>query len=118
MSLHIELADHVDRNFGEHLSRPVEHKQDALVVHLDNGVTLTARYAANDAYSLRWTYGDLELGIDTAPLHRELATFPNHLHDGNGQARPDPLTRPELAPAENISLLIHALLADPSLGLG
>ncbi|NMF99495.1 hypothetical protein GPA27_19125 [Aromatoleum toluolicum] len=117
MSLHIELADRIDRTFGARLPQPVEHKQDALVVHLGNGVTLTVRYAANDAYSLRWNFGDAELGIDTAPLHRELATFPNHLHDIDGQVRPDPLTHPDDTPVANVSRVIEALLADPSLGL-
>lgn len=117
MSLHIELADRIDRTFGARLPQPVEHKQDALVVHLGNGVTLTVRYAANDAYSLRWNFGDAELGIDTAPLHRELATFPNHLHDLDGQVRPDPLTHPDDTPVTNVARVIEALLADPSLGL-
>ncbi|NMF91504.1 hypothetical protein, partial [Aromatoleum petrolei] len=88
MSLQIELADYIDRTFSSRLSRPVEHKQDALIVNLENGVTLMVRYAADDAYSLRWSYGDAELGIDTAPLHRELTTFPNHLHDLEGKVRP------------------------------
>ena len=117
MSLHIELADRIDRTFGARMPQPVEHKQDALLVHLGHGVTLTVRYAANDAYSLRWNFGDAELGIDTAPLHRELATFPNHLHDRDGQVRPDPLTRPDDTPTDNVSRVIEALLVDPTLGL-
>ena len=115
MSLHVELAEHIDRGFSTRLPRPVEHKQDALVVHLENGVTLTVRYAASDAYSLRWTCGDAELGIDTAPLHRNLATFPNHLHDASGTLRPDPLTRPEDSPTDNLARVIEALIADPLL---
>ncbi|NMG45762.1 hypothetical protein GPA22_18760 [Aromatoleum toluvorans] len=115
MSLHVELAEHIDRSFGARLARPVEHKQDALVVYLENGVTLTMRYAATDAYSLRWTCGDIELGIDTAPLHRELATFPNHLHDAGGNIRRDPLTRTEDTPADNVARVIKALIADPLL---
>lgn len=117
MSLHIELAKAIESAFVDRLQAPVEHKQDALIVRLDNGVTLTVRYAAADAYSLRWLCGDVELGIDTAPLHRELATFPNHLHDATGHARVDPLTRSEDAPADNVARVIRALLADPMLGL-
>jgi len=117
MSLHIELASAIESAFIDRLQAPVEHKQDALIVRLDNGVMLTVRYAAADAYSLRWVCGDVELGIDTAPLHRELATFPNHLHDATGRARVDPLTRSEDAPADNVARVIRALLADPMLGL-
>lgn len=117
MSLHIELAAHVDETFGRRLATPVEQKQDALVVTLDNGVVLTVRYAAPDAYSLRWTNSGKEAGIDTAPLHRELTTFPNHLHGTDGRPQPDPVTRPDLQPAENVVRLIQALLDNPSLGM-
>ncbi len=117
MSLHIELAGAVDEAFGQRLARPAEQKQDALVIALDNGVTLTVRYAAPDAYSLRWSYGDAEAGIDTAPLHRELATFPNHLHHANGALRPDPVTGPEHAPTDNVVRLVQALLDDPTFGI-
>lgn len=117
MSLHIELAAAIDAAFHAHLQEPVRQTQDALIVHLDNGVTLTVRYAAADAYSLRWVCGDAEFGIDTAPLHRDLASFPNHLHDADGRVRPDPLTHPDHPPPDNLSRLIHALLRDPMLEL-
>lgn len=117
MSLHIELAAAIEKDFGERLAVPVEQKQDALIATLENGLTLTIRYAAPDAYSLRWTYGDTEAGIDTAPLHRDLASFPNHLHDAGGQVHADPVTRPDRAPADNVAQLIHALLDNPMLGI-
>lgn len=117
MSLHIELAQLVEQRFAGRLKAPVRQLQDALVVELDNDVTLTIRYAANDAYSLRWKWGEQEMGIDTAPVHHGLATFPNHLHDAGGRALPDPLTQPDLPPAENTVRVIAALLADPALGL-
>ncbi|WP_041646562.1 hypothetical protein [Aromatoleum aromaticum] len=117
MSLHIELAATIEKRFGERLAVPIEQKQDALIATLENGVTLTVRYAAPDAYSLRWTQGDAEAGIDTAPLHRDLATFPNHLHDADGRAHADPVTRPDQTPADNVAQLIHALLDNPMLGI-
>jgi hypothetical protein len=118
MSLHFELAAAIDAAFAEQLDAPVEQKQDALIIRLTNGVALTVRYAAADAYSLRWTYGesDVESAIDTAPLHRGLATFPNHFHDAAGRVVADPITRPDAAPGDNLQRLIHALLADPMLG--
>lgn len=115
MSLHIELAETIERTLGAELSAPVEQKQDALIVTLPNGVALTVRYAAPDAYSLRWTWGDIELGIDTAPLHRALATFPNHFHDADGNVKADPITRTDGEPAENLAALVRALLVDPTL---
>lgn len=116
MSLHLELGSAIEAAFDEDLDAPVEHKQDALIIRLKNGVTLEVRYAAADAYSLRWACGDAESGIDTAPLHRDLATFPNHLHDAGGRILADPVTRPDAAPRENLEKLVRALLDDPLLG--
>ena len=117
MSLHLELGSAIDAAFGDDLASPVEQKQDAMIVHLKNGVALNVRYAAADAYSLRWTYGDAESGIDTAPLHRGLATFPNHFHDAGGRIFADPITRPDAPPEDNLRRLIRALLDDPMLGI-
>lgn len=116
MSIHLALADMLVRDFAERLAAPVEPRQDALIVHLSNGVTLTVRYAAADAYSLRWRWADGEAGIDTAPVHRELATFPQHLHTPDGRVIADPLTRPGAPPADNLARVIAAVLDDPCLG--
>ncbi len=116
MSLHLALGAAVETAFSEELLAPVEQRQDALLVHLRNGITLTVRYAASDAYSIRWTYGDAECGIDTAPLHRDLASFPNHLHDASGQVLPDTLTHIDAEPEANLRRVVQALLDDPMLG--
>ncbi len=116
MSLHLELGELIGREFADALASPVEHKQDVLIVRLANGTALDIRYAAPDAYSLRWTHDGREAGIDTAPLHRNLATYPNHLHDAAGNLRDDPLTRIDAAPEDNVRQLIRALIDDPALG--
>jgi hypothetical protein len=117
MSLHLALGAAIETSFTDDLASPVEQKQDALIIRLKNGVTLDVRYAAADAYSLRWAYGDAESGIDTAPLHRGLATFPNHFHDAGGRIVADPITRPDAPPEDNLHRLIRALLDDPMLGI-
>ncbi len=116
MSLHLELGAAIEASFADDLASPVEQKQDALIIRLKNGVTLDVRYAAADAYSLRWAYGDAESGIDTAPLHRGLATFPNHFHHAGGPIVADPITRPDALPEDNLQRLVRALLDDPMLG--
>ena len=118
MSLHLELGAEIDAIFADDLDSPVEQTQDAMIVRLKNGVTLDVRYAAPDAYSLRWVYGDAESGIDTAPLHRDLATFPNHFHDAGGRIMADPVTRPDASPEDNLRSLIRTLLDNPMLGIG
>lgn len=108
--LHMELGALVEEEFSAELASPPEQKLDALVVRLANGVVLTVHYAAPDAYCLRWQRGDEEAGIDTAPAHPDLATSPNHLHDGQGRVLPDPLTDPRRAPAQNLRAVLRALL--------
>lgn len=117
MSLHLELGEAIGHAFQDALAEAVEQRQDALVVRLKNGVTLEVRYAAADAYSLRWICGGVESGIDTAPLHPDLATFPNHFHDAAGRVAADPVTRPDAAPEDNLRRLIRVLLDDPTLGV-
>lgn len=117
---HLELAAMLAAEFAERLAAAPELRQDALIVHLNNGVTLYVRYAAADAYSLRWRETDAELdqvparGIDTAPLHRALATFPNHLHTGDGRVLADPVTRIDTSPRDNLRALMRVLLDDPT----
>lgn len=117
MSLHLELGSAIGQAFQDEIAGPVEHKQDVMIIRLKNGVTLDVRYAASDAYSLRWVYGEAQSGIDTAPLHPGLATFPNHLHDAAGRIVADPITRPDAPPEDNLQRLIRALLDDPMLGI-
>jgi hypothetical protein len=117
MSQHLELGAVIDAVFADDLDSPVEQTQDAMIVRLKNGVTLDVRYAAPDAYSLRWVYGDAESGIDTAPLHQDLASFPNHMHDAGNHVITDPITRPDASPEDNLRRLIRALLDNPMLGV-
>lgn len=115
MSTHIDLAARIEESFGEHLESPVDVKLDALIVQLDNGATLEARIAAPDAYAIAWAWGEAELRIDTAPLHTQLKTFPNHLHAADGSLQRDPLTHCNAAPWDNLRAVIEAILIDPLL---
>ncbi len=115
MSLHPELLATVERDFADGLAAPARLTQDALELALTNGVVLTVRYAAADAYSLRWVVDGAELGIDTAPTHPDLDTRPNHLHLADGRVVADHLTRLGGDPATNLGAVIEAVLADPLL---
>lgn len=119
MNLHSSILEHVEREHVDVLAKPSRLTQDALIIALRNGALLTVRYAAPDAYSLRWRTGPApdapELGIDTAPTHPHLATRPNHLHGADGEAVPDPITRIDASPEANVSSLILALADDPLL---
>jgi hypothetical protein len=118
MSIHLELAVVIEDEFSGQLDGPLERRQDALILRLGNGVRLTIRYADQAAYSLRWEYAGQESGIDTAPLHQELATFPHHYHAADGRVLADPLTSPERPPADNLRRLLAALVSTPVLEAG
>lgn len=118
MTEHIALKDRIDRHFADQLDAPTQLLQDALLLRLGNGLTMELRFASADEYAMVWQWGDAQLRIDTAPLHPQLATFPQHLHVLNGGVCADPLTLPGRAPWDNARALIEAVLADPLLGTG
>jgi hypothetical protein len=113
--LHLELALALEEHFGEHLEGAVDVRQDALLGRFQNGVSLEVRYAAVDAYALEWTWGEARFILDTAPLHPQLGTFPNHLQDAAGQVVNDPLTRCGAVPWDNLRVVVAAILTDPLL---
>ncbi|MFT3759714.1 hypothetical protein [Thauera sp.] len=115
MNLHTAILEHIEREHADALAAAPQLTQDALTVTLRNGITLTVRYAASDAYSLRWHSGPdtVETGINTAPIHPHLATRPNHLLRSDGTVAADPVTRIDASPEANVSALINALCSDP-----
>lgn len=115
MSLHLELKEQIEAHYAAHLPTGVALRQDALMLEFDNGLRMELRFASAHEYLLSWLWGDAELRIDTAPLHPELATQPNHYHDEEGRVHADPLTQPGAAPWDNLRKVIDAVLNDPLL---
>ena len=112
--IHSILKDAIEVEFAQALES-AELCRDALLVRLRNDVTIELRFADATEYAINWQWGDVQLRIDTAPMHPELTTFPNHLHDSDGELRTDRITRPGNAPWDNVRVLIAALLEDPLL---
>jgi len=112
--IHSILKDAIEVEFALALES-AELCRDALLVRLCNDVTMELRFADAGEYAIGWQWGKVQLRIDTAPVHPNLATFPNHLHDGDGQLRADRITRPGDAPWDNVRALVAALLEDPLL---
>lgn len=113
--LPLELKQRIEERFAAALAEQGQLHQDALLVHLSNGVDMEIRCRNSQEYSIAWSWGDAELRIDTAPLHPELATFPNHFHDDMGEIKADPVTRPGEPVWDNVSRLIERIVADPLL---
>ena len=115
MMLHLDLKQKIDEHYAGHLQAPVQLAQDALTLRLMNGVAIELRFADEQEYAVSWQWGDAQMKIDTAPLHPDLATFPNHLHGADDSLRADPVTQPGRGAWENVRSVIDALLADPLL---
>lgn len=118
MSLHLELKTRIEAQYANQLDGEIQLKQDALLALFDSGLALELRYLNPNEYSIQWSWGDAELRIDTAPLHKELSTFPNHFHDAEAILHPDTLTVPGKMPWDNVRQLIDRLLQDPMLEAG
>lgn len=115
MMLHLQLKEQIGQHFAAHLSKEVVLLQDALQLSLDNGVAVEIRYLDPAAYSIHWLGGEAVGRIDTAPLHPELETFPNHLHDSTGRVQSDRLTVHGAEPWNNVRSVLQALLENPRL---
>lgn len=115
MTLHLELRDAVEARYGRDLVGPVDLRQDAMMLSFANGLTMEVRFAAEDAYSIRWVCDGDELCIDTAPRRDLPSGVGSHLHDRSGRVLPDALTRPGATPIENLSSVIDAVLISPTL---
>jgi len=115
MTLHTEIANKIIDHYGESLIDSPKQNHDALTVSLSNGVVLEIRMASADEYSFLWKTEEKEFRIDTAPLHPDISTFPNHLHHSSGELRPDPLTTPGVPPWQNVEQVLNAILENPML---
>lgn len=113
MSLHSAISEQLITDFGERLTDLPMLNHDALEVRFDSGLVLQIRYPNLEEYSLLWQFNARTLTIDTAPVHAELASFPNHLHDSEGRITADPLTHPGRPVWENLHALVSTLLNDP-----
>lgn len=114
-SLHLMLKEQIESHYGDRFSEPLRLAQNALILSFDTGLLMEVRYFSSDEYVVSWSWGEAELRIDTAPIHRECPTFPNHLHRDDGAVHADPVTQPGTDCWANFSRLLDVLLVNPLL---
>ena len=114
--LHIELKEQIEAAFDATQLSSVTLCRDALELSLTNGVELTLRIADPNEYAMNWHWGEAAMGIDTAPVHPTLGTFPNHCHTPDGRSVDDPVSEIGMEPWHNVRMLIARLLTQPLLG--
>lgn len=114
-SVHLLLKEKLETQYAERLSEPVRMAQDALILAFDSGLLMEVRYYSANEYMISWSWGEAELRIDTAPVHTNCRTFPQHLHGDNGTIVADSVTLPGTDCWTNFSRLLDILLVNPLL---
>jgi len=114
MNINLDLEEKIKHYYKGKIEN-IELKQNALIVNFDNGLIVDLRYLNRHEYFISWHSGDKHWQVDTAPLHKELRTFPNHMHDDKGAIVEDPLTHPGASAWDNMHCLLDAILKSPAL---
>ncbi len=113
--LHLALKAEIASRYASALQTEPVLSQDALTIFFLNGLVVEIRYLNINEYSIQWLWNEMLLRIDTAPIHPELASFPQHFHGINNSINPDSLTSPGQDPWLNVHTVLDALLDNPLL---
>lgn len=69
---------------------------------------MEVRYPQEDKYSFHWQRGSEVYRIDTAPHHRQVTTFPRHIHSGSeDNVIEDNVTSLSNTPEENFRRVLN-----------
>lgn len=98
----IKLADDINAGFKNIFKTPAEVKSDGILLEFKDGSQLELRYPSKREYSFNFLKGEKLFIIDTAPIHNELETYPNHIHDFEGKLLKDEITNTNNEPVKNI----------------
>lgn len=113
---HLEFQARLEEAYGPRFSEPVRMAQDALLLSFETGLMMEVRYVDTAQYAIRWSWGEAEFCLDTAPVHGDLPGAPAHLHRDDGSVTPVPVPLDGTDPWSHFSGLLDRLLADPLLG--
>ncbi|MHB1660747.1 MAG: toxin-antitoxin system TumE family protein [bacterium] len=99
----VMLANNINSKFNNVLKTPAEIKSDGMLLEFNDGSSLELYYPNKKEYSFNFLKDGKKLFvIDTAPIHNELETFPNHIHDFEGKLIKDEITNINNEPVKNI----------------
>ena len=103
----VTLAGGINSKFGNVLKSPAEVKSDGLLLQFNDGSRLELHYPYKKEYSFNFLRGEKVFIIDTAPIHNELETYPNHIHDFEGKLIKDKITDINNEPIKNIENFLN-----------
>ena len=103
----IIIAQCAQEHFSEILSeRPIIFSDKVRLVFGD-GSYMDIRYPVDSKYSFHWQRDDEMIRIDTAPHHRQLSTYPRHMHIGKEEnVVEDSLTKIDNTIEENVKCVL------------
>ena len=103
----VTLADDINSKFSNVLKSPAKVKSDGLLLQFNDGSRLELHYPNKKEYSFNFLMDDKLFIIDTAPVHNELETFPNHIHNFDGKLMKDEITNAGNEPLKNIENFLN-----------
>ncbi len=103
----IKIANDINTSFKGILKVPAEIKSDGLLLKFNDGSQLELRYPSKKKYSFNFLREGRLFVIDTAPIHDELETYPNHIHDFDGKLLKDDITDVNNDPIKNIESFLR-----------
>jgi hypothetical protein len=104
----IIVAQCAEEHFSEILSEePIIFSDKVRLVFVD-GSYMDIRYPVDSKYSFHWQREDEIIRIDTAPHHRQLSTYPRHMHKGKEDVVvEDSVTRIDNTIEENVTCVLR-----------
>ncbi len=95
-------------NFPDILSEaPIIYSDKVRLVFVD-GSYMDIRYPVDSKYSFHWQFKDEIIRIDTAPHHRQLLTYPRHMHIGKEDCVvEDSITKIDNTIEENVKCILR-----------
>lgn len=99
----IIIAQCAQDHFSEILSEaPLIFSDKVRLVFVD-GSYMDIRYPVDSKYSFHWQCENEMIRIDTAPHHRNISTYPQHIHMGKEEnVVEDPITKIDNTIDENV----------------
>jgi hypothetical protein len=115
MSVHLLFKEKLEQHYANRMSEAPRLAQDALILSFDTGLLMEVRYYSHDEYSIEWCWNEVQLRIDTAPVHVNQVNFRDHLHGVNDALRTYAAAQAGTDCWENFSSLLEILLKNPLL---
>ncbi len=103
----IIIAQCAQEHFSEILSETPIIFSDKVRLVFTDGSFMEIRYPVDSKYSFHWQREDEIIRIDTAPHHRQLSTYPRHMHIGkDNDVVEDTVTEIDNTIEENVACVL------------